>query len=244
MKFLIDNGANPNQVGQVSGEEIDAATLAIKHIQPKTLRVILSSDRLSPENPLGLSPESIARSAEELMKHNEAVLTDSFIGGLSVEEINGLDFEIRKTLFSRSMQTENLETISKMQIAIRLGDEHLQEYVAEVFLQAIEGSNVKLVQDLVTTFKIQELLRESPKSSSASLEDITLEEVSSPTNSASRASSQSLLKMDVRSVNIDPKYMDTALLVSRRTSSSEAREVEQILSSASFQSSKSGYKGR
>ncbi len=244
VKFLIDNGANPNQVGQVSGEEIDAATLAIKHIQPKTLRVILSSDRLSPENPLGLSPESITRSAEELVKHNEAVLTDSFIGGLSVEEINGLDLEIRKTLFARSMQTENLETISKMQIAIRIGDEHLQEYVAEVFLQAIEGSNVKLVQDLVTTFKIQELLRESPKSSSASLEDITLEEVSSPTNSASRASSQSLLKMDVRSVNIDPKYMDTALLVSRRTSSSEAREVEQILSSASFQSSKSGYKGR
>jgi ankyrin repeat protein len=235
VKILIDQGANPNEVGQINDEEIDAATLAIKNIQPKTLSVILGSQRFSQENPLGLSSQSIARAADELEKHNEAVLTASFIGGLSLEEINGLKLEIRKTLFAKSLQTENPETIAKMNEAVMQGDEAMQSHFKQVFQQAIESSNVNIVQYLA--FGVLDLLEEDQKNYFSSNENFLgafLEEDLPKTKNVAKASSQQLVEMEKRSVNSDENFMAKALLAVKEKDSVESRQVLQILLGAGF----------
>jgi len=159
VKFLLEKGADVNDVGSSGSKIMDAATLAIKQQHPITLSEVLA---------VNLNSESILRVVKELVRpeNNKMVLTKSFILGLKIEHFNLINWEDITILLKRSLEPEynaDLTVIEKMRIVVAskflerrgLAESFIGNVIDDAFK---EGSDTTFLSNLIHKFDIKTLL--------------------------------------------------------------------------------------
>ncbi len=241
VKLLLEGGANPNFIGQEEETKValDAATLAVRNSEPATLKLVLQSR--------SLSTESICAAATELVKeeNNEAVLTGAFIGGLSVEKLTAVPFEIRQILLQRSLESGQALFVKK--IAESFNQDYLTPFIEKLFSKAIEAVDVDQVKIIAKDLEIKNLLLSRLKKSTIDLCSLESERdsllgesknygaIEIPSTVFSSSLAQKL------NAELGKEYTDRAFEIASSASekSENAKAIFKILVDAGFETSKS-----
>lgn len=247
VKFLLDHGANPNQIAAEShsSTHLDAATLAIRNCEPTTLSLLLNSRKLN--------SASIRAAAAELIRpeNNEIVLTEAFVNHVDAGEIRQLPLEVKQIMLQRSLESDRGPCIYKMRDSAKGTD--LEFFIEDLFCKLIEEGNIKVVSAMIEKLEVRKMFlsqaRRTKGPTETSERDALLSVSSINGYGASEEDTpKTIFKIPASSAKklsdeqVDVKYADMAFELAKSSNEEESKmgkEIFKKIVSAGFSTSKS-----